>query len=85
MIMSDNELREYYSQFRPGILEELEDFLQKRIVYLQKEDNTSSVIMKIAYDVIYTSTKHLWVSGQISEAQFWKLKEELSDIERAIE
>ncbi len=82
--MSDNELREYYSKFHAGIQEELEDFLQKRILYLQDPNKSTSVIMKMAYDVIYTSTKHLWVHGRISEAEFWKLKDELSDVERKI-
>lgn len=84
MPMTDNNLIEYYSKFteKERLTDELKDFLEKRLNFLKDETNENSVLMKMAYDKIYTSTKHLWVSGIIRDEDFWMLKRELSNIDR---
>ena len=78
--MNDNELIKFYNKFSSSIKEELNNYLIARKNYLYcKNGNTKSDLF-ITYDLIYTSTKHLWVSGRINTEEFQKLKESLSDI-----
>lgn len=82
--MTDNELIQFYSKFeaKERLVEELKEFLDSRQVFLNDENNENSVLMKMAYDKIYTSTKGLMVTKQISEDTFYKIKEELSNVDR---
>lgn len=82
--MTDNELIQFYSKFeaKERLVEELKEFLDSRQVFLNEENNENSVLMKMAYDKIYTSTKGLMVTKQISEDTFYKIREELSNVDR---
>lgn len=82
--MTDNELIQFYSKFeaKERLIEELKEFLDSRQVFLNDENNENSVLMKMAYDKIYTSTKGLMVTKQISEDTFYKIREELSNVDR---
>ena len=90
--MTDNELIEYYSKFeeKERLVDELKEFLEKRQEFLKNEkinadsDETknSKIQMYLSFDKIYNSNKVLWYTGQIPESDFWKLKEELSNIDR---
>ena len=90
--MTDNELIEYYSKFeeKERLVDELKEFLEKRQEFLKNESiNTDSdetkdskIQMYLSFDKIYNSNKVLWYTGQIPESDFWKLKEELSNIDR---
>lgn len=82
--MTDNELIQFYSKFeaKERLVEELKEFLDSRQVFLNDENNENSVLMKMAYDKIYTSTKGLMVTKQISEDTFYKIREELSNVDR---
>lgn len=82
--MTDNELVKYYSKFyeKERLIDELQEFLDSRQNFLKDENKDNSIIMRIAFDKIYNSTKHLWSSGQISENDFFMLKSELSDVDR---
>lgn len=79
--MTDNELIQFYSKFeaKERLIGELKEFLDSRQVFL---NNENSVLMKMAYDKIYTSTKGLMVTKQISEDTFYKIREELSNVDR---
>lgn len=82
--MSDDELREYYKKFdEQQFIDELEDFLTARQKYLKDQTPQKCVEMQMAFDKIYVSTKSLWVYGLINEDDFWRLKEELQDVDRA--
>ena len=82
--MSDDELREYYKKFdEQQFIDELEDFLTARQKYLKDQIPQKCVEMLMAFDKIYVSTKSLWVYGVINEDDFWRLKEELQDVDRA--
>ncbi len=82
--MTDNELIQFYSKFeaKERLIGELKEFLDSRQVFLNNENNENSVLMKMAYDKIYTSTKGLMVTKQISEDTFYKIREELSNVDR---
>lgn len=82
--MTDNQLIQFYSKFeaKERLVEELKEFLDSRQVFLNDENNENSVLMKMAYDKIYTSTKGLMVTKQISEDTFYKIREELSNVDR---
>lgn len=82
--MTDNELIQFYSKFeaKERLVEELKEFLDSRQVFLNDENNENSVLMQMAYDKIYTSTKGLMVTKQISEDTFYKIREELSNVDR---
>jgi len=82
--MTDNELIQFYSKFeaKERLIGELKEFLDSRQVFLNDENNENSVLMKMAYDKIYTSTKGLMVTKQISEDTFYKIREELSNVDR---
>lgn len=82
--MTDNELIEYYSKFyeKGRLVNELQEFLESRQIFLKSKNKEDSIMMRMAFDKIYNSTKHLWSSGQISESDFFILKDELSNIDR---
>lgn len=82
--MTDNELIKYYSRFyeKEHLIDELQEFLDSRQNFLEDENKDNSIIMRIAFDKIYNSTKHLLSSGQISENDFFMLKSELSNVDR---
>ncbi len=82
--MTDNELIEYYSKFyeKERLVNELQEFLESRQIFLKSKNKEDSIMMRMAFDKIYNSTKHLWSSGQISESDFFILKDELSNIDR---
>lgn len=82
--MTDNKLIKYYSRFyeKERLIDELQEFLDSRQNFLEDENKDNSIIMRIAFDKIYNSTKHLWSSGQIPENDFFMLKNELSNVDR---
>lgn len=82
--MTDNELIKYYSKFyeKERLVNELQEFLDSRQTFLKDRNKENSIMMRMAFDKIYNSTKHLWSSGQISESDFFILKDELSNIDR---
>lgn len=82
--MTDNELVKYYSKFyeKERLVNELQEFLDSRQTFLKDKNKENSIMMRMAFDKIYNSTKHLWSSGQISESDFFILKDELSNIDR---
>ena len=82
--MTDNELIKYYSKFyeKERLVNELQEFLDSRETFLKDKNKENSIMMRMAFDKIYNSTKHLWSSGQISESDFFILKDELSNIDR---
>ncbi len=82
--MTDNELIKYYSKFyeKERLVNELQEFLDSRQTFLKDKNKENSIMMRMAFDKIYNSTKHLWSSGQISESDFFILKDELSNIDR---
>ena len=82
--MTDNELIKYYSKFyeKERLVNELQEFLESRQIFLKSKNKEDSIMMRMAFDKIYNSTKHLWSSGQISESDFFILKDELSNIDR---
>lgn len=82
--MTDNELIKYYSKFyeKERLVNELQEFLDSRQTFLKDKNKENSIMMRMNFDKIYTSTKHLWSSGQISEREFFMLKDELSNIDR---
>lgn len=82
--MTDNELIEYYSKFyeKERLVNELQEFLESRQIFLKSKNKEDSIMMRMAFDKIYNSTKHLWSSGQISESDFFILKDELSNVDR---
>ena len=82
--MTDNELIKYYSKFyeKERLVNELQEFLNSRQTFLKDKNKENSIMMRMAFDKIYNSTKHLWSSGQISESDFFILKDELSNIDR---
>ena len=83
MNMTDNELRDFYKNmdYEP-IMYDLEEFLDARQNYLKDKSGDNLLVLQIACDKIYTSTKSLWVNRAISENTFWMLKDELMNINR---
>lgn len=82
--MTDKELLQFYTKFyeKDRLTKELQEFLDSRQCFLKNETKGNKELMYMAYDKIYTSTKGLMVTRQISEDTFFKLKEELSNIDR---
>lgn len=76
--MTDDELRAYYKKFGDRLTRELEDYLQKRTLARNNSPLADRGSLLVAYDLIYTSTKHLWVRKIITEKEFRFLTDALS-------
>lgn len=77
--MTDDELRDYYRKFGQRYVNELNDFLQKKQAW-KMDPSKGEGEMLIAFDLIYTSTKHLWVSRFITEQEFFRVTDVLREL-----
>lgn len=64
----------YQRTHREDLLPDLHLFLKLKKIYRQDESNIENRLnMKMAYDKIYMTTKHIWVGHVITEQRFWEL------------
>ena len=72
--MTDSNLIEYYSKFaeKERLTDELKDFLKKRLNFLNDETSENSVLMKMAYDKIYTYTSSERVYHEKFQGFIWQ-------------
>ena len=62
-----------------NVKENLPVFLEKKKIFLEDPTLDHSVDMKIAYERIYLNFKHLWYEHEITEQNFYQLKELLQE------
>lgn len=70
-----NEFKKFH--LKKHVYDELEKYLTDIDKY--KKEQISSIELKNSYELVYTSLKHQWRLGRISEQDFYRLKEELSE------